>query len=178
MYSQNQLNTQVVRIDTVDTMRNSIHCSSKDGGKFVLKIPVSGGFYRIPMTGEYWIVRRQDLTSWYFEGIIIGDDLYGSAYPKEGDGIVDLPGNLNISADNIFFNNLPIGVWSVDEIDLEETTTQVDLSHPPISDIVQVFHNSLLVAPSGYIIHEQSVIFPDEISVGKVVVYYMRSPDK
>lgn len=178
MFSQNQLSTQVVRVDTVDATTNSIHCSSKDGGKFVLKIPVGNGFYRIPKAGEYWIVRRQDLTNWYFEGVIIGEGLYGSAYPKEGDGIIDIPGNLNISASHIFFNNLPVGVWHSEEIDLDVSSNQIDLAYSPISEVIQVFHDSLLVAPSAYIIHEQSLIFPDGLGSGKVVVYYMRSPDK
>jgi hypothetical protein len=178
VFSQNQLNTQVVRIDTVDVNTNSIHCSSKDGGKLVLKIPVGNGFYRMPQSGEHWIVRRQDLTNWYFEGIIVGEGLYGSAYAKEGDGIINIPGNLNISANHIFLNNLPIGVWHLEEMDLEDVVNQIDLSHSPISEVTQVFHDSLLVAPSAYIIHEQSLIFPDGLAAGKVVIYYMRSPDK
>lgn len=178
MYQDARNTIQVVRIDTVDIDSNEVHCSGKDGGRFVLKIPISNGFYRIPKTGEYWIVRRQDSTNWYFEGVVARTDLYGSAYPKEGDIVVAAAASVNISGDHVFINNLPIGVVSHEEFDFSEQMTEIVLNGTPIMDTVQVFNNGLLIPPSKIIIREQTLLFSESLSIGKVVVYYSRVPVK
>jgi len=178
VFSDSQMNTQIVKIDTTDIAKNEIHCSTKDGGRLVLKIPVASGFYRIPKSGEYWIVRRQDLTNYYFEGIIVGDDLYGSSTPVEGDGIIDVPNNLKISANAVSINNQHIGVPHYDEFDLTSETKSVELSNVPLSNMIQVFNDGVLIAPSGIVIVEQMLLFTESLSIGKVVVYYMRFPTK
>lgn len=178
MYQNTKNTTQVIKIDTVDIDTNEVHCSSKDGGRFAIKMPISNGFYRIPKTGEYWIVRRQDSTNWYFEGVVARTDLYGSAYPKEGDIVIAAASSVNISGDHVFINNMPIGVPTHQEFDIVSPTTETLLSGIPVSDTIQVFNNGLLIPPSKIIIREQTLLFSESLSVGKVVVYYSRVPVK
>lgn len=178
MYPQFRNTTQIVKVETVNISSNEVHCTSKDGGRFTLKIPVSNGFYRIPRSGESWIVRREDLTNWYFEGVVPDETAYGSALPQEGDVVVEAPSNFKISADNIFMNNIPFGVLDYDEFDTEEELYEVTLEEAAISDVVQVFNNGLLIPPSGMVIREQTLLFEEPLNAGKVVIYYMRSPTR
>jgi len=178
MISSSQKATQVVRIDAVDVANNNIHCSAKDGGRFAIKIPIDNGFYRIPSSGEYWIVKREDLTNWYFKGIVASENKYGSSYPLEGDIVLDSANNINMSANAVFINNQPVGVWYCEEHDVDVETSQIELLYPLASNVTQVFNNGLLIAPSGIVIREQTVLFQDVLAVGKVVIYYMRLPEQ
>jgi hypothetical protein len=177
MISRSQKTTQLVRIDAVDAPKNTIHCVSKDGGRFSLRVPVASGVYRIPKTGEYWIVKREDLTNWYFEGIMESEGKYGSSYPLEGDIVLDSANNVNISARAVFINNEAIGVWASEEFEVDAETGQLELSNPPASETIQVFNNGLLIPPSGIIIREQILLFQDSLEEGWVVIYYMRLPE-
>lgn len=178
MYQNVKNITQIVRIDTIDINKNEVHCSGKDGGRFILKIPVSNGFYRIPKSGEHWIVRRNNSTTWYFEGIFLQENVYGSAYPKAGDSVIVTNGDLNISSDHVFLNNYPIGVLEHEEFDLDSAVSEILLSYVPVSETIQVFNNGLLIAPSQTVIREKTVLFNNPLSVGKVVIYYTRMPTK
>lgn len=178
MYADDKNTNIVVQISNVDVYKNQIHCSAKDGGKFVLRMPISNGMYRIPKTGETWIIRRKDLTNWYFEGIINIENLYGNSLPLDGDIILDSGNNVNISAKGVFINNAPIGTPFNEEFDIQEEEGVITLSETPLPESVQVFNNGLLIAPSGIIIREQTLLFADPLSIGKVVVYYTRVPQR
>ncbi|MEI6481697.1 MAG: hypothetical protein WCO19_05365, partial [Candidatus Saccharibacteria bacterium] len=78
----------------------------------------------------------------------------------------------------VFINNLPVGIFTHEEFDLTEGHISISLSSTPISESVQVFNNGLLIAPSGIIIREQTLLFADPLSIGKVVVYYTKVPQK
>lgn len=169
---------QVVRIDNVDISKNEVHCVSKDGGRFTLKIPIANGFYRIPKSGENWVVRREDLTNWYFEGVMTNDNPYGAALPQEGDVVVEAKNNINLNANSVFINNIPFGPMESEEFDVDGGEYQITLQNTPIPNMIQVFSNGLLIAPSGIIIREQTILFNDPLSTGKIVVYYTRSPER
>lgn len=178
MFPQARNTTQVVRIDSVSISKNEVHCVAKDGGRFTLKIPISNGFYRIPKSGENWIVRRNDINNWYFEGVVPEEDAYGSVTPKEGDIVLESLNDVNISGYAVYINNAPLGVWHWDEIDLATESDEITLSEVPIPSAIQVFNNGLLIPPSGIIIREKILLFDEPLSVGKTVVYYMRLPVK
>lgn len=178
MYTNIKNTTQLVRIDSVNVAANEIHCVSKDGGRFTLRIPISNGLYRIPQSGENWIIRREDVANWYFEGILPDDSPYGSAIPNPGDVIVEAPADYKISANNIYINNIPIGVWGSEEFQINEDTLSIELSGVPIPTVIQVFNNGLLIPPSGIIIREQVLLFEEPLGAGNAVVYYMRLPER
>lgn len=178
MYNNLKNTTQVVRIDNVNVSKNEIHCVSKDGGRFTLRIPISNGLYRIPKSGENWIIRREDIANWYFEGIVPDQSPYGSAIPNPGDVIVEAPEDYKISANNIYINNTPIGIWHYEEFNISEEAFEIEMEDAPIPTAIQVFNNGLLIAPSGIIIREQTLLFNNPLTVGSVVVYYMRSPER
>lgn len=175
-----QRNTvQVIRIDSVDVPGNQVHCVSKDGGRFAIKIPIANGFYRIPRVGENWIVRREDFTNWYFEGIVVNDqDPYGSTHPQEGDIVVNAESNINLYGKAMYFNNEPVGIWENEEFDLDAATDSITLAETPIPNVIQVFNNGLLIAPSVIIIRERTLLFDNPLSAGIVVVYYMKLPQQ
>lgn len=171
--------TRIVMIDVVDIEKNEIHCSGKDGGRFTIPIPISNGFYRIPRTGEYWMIRRQNLTTWLFEGVVDQDKLYGNVAPQDGDSVVNASNNFIISANAMFLNNDPLGTPAYEEFDISGATTSViELQAVPIPSSVQVFNNGLLIALSGIIIGEQSLLFETPLSAGKVAVFYMKLPQR
>lgn len=171
--------TQVVKIDVVDVQNNAIHCSGNDGGRFSIPIPISNGFYRIPTTGEYWMIRRENLTTWVFEGVLDQGTLYGNVSPLEGDSVVNAQSNLTISADQLFFNNEPIGVSTYEEFDIGEDIVDVlVLQGTPIPQSTQVFNNGLLIPLSGIIIGEQTLLFDKPLSAGKVSIFYMKLPQR
>jgi hypothetical protein len=178
MYTNLKNTTQIVRIDSVNTSKNEVHCVSKDGGRFTLRMPIASGVYRIPVSGENWIVRRQDLTNWYFEGVVPDNDPYGSAAAQPGDVIIEAPTNLKISADYIYINNSPLGVWDCEEIQLTSNASEITMSETPIQTVIQVFNNGLLIPPSGIIIREQTLLFEEPLTAGSVVIYYMRLPER
>lgn len=178
MFQQPRNTTQIVRIDNVDISKNEVHCVGKDGGRFTLKIPISNGFYRIPKSGENWIVRRNDINNWYFEGVVPEETAYGSVTPKEGDIVLESLNDVNISGHAVYINNAPLGVMHSEEFDISEESSQVTLEETPIPVAIQVFNNGLLIPPSGIIIREKTLLFDQPVSVGKVVVYYMRLPVK
>ena len=170
--------TQIVRIDNVDVIKNEVHCVGKDGGRFTLKVPISNGFYRIPKSGENWIVRRNDINNWYFEGVVANESAYGSVTPQEGDIVIESLNNINMSGHGVYINNAPLGVQHLEEFDILEETNRIVLEEAPIPIAIQVFNNGLLMPPSGIIIREKILLFDQALSVGKVVVYYMRLPVK
>ena len=176
---QNRNTVQVIKIDSVDVVNNQVHCVSKDGGRFAIKIPINNGFYRIPRTGEDWIVRREDYTNWYFEGLVVNDrDPYGSTYPQEGDIVINAESNINLNGTSLYFNNEVLGVWESEEFQLTAASDEITLEEVPIPNVIQVFNNGLLIAPSGIIIRERTLLFDNALTVGTVVVYYMKSPSQ
>lgn len=180
MYSKGTRETiQVVKIDSVDVEKRNIHCTSKDGGRFTIKMPVASGLYRIPKSGENWIARRDGISNWSFVGIVEGDDNFASVIPLEGDIVIETPSEVKISANGVYINNSPLGVWEYDEFTIEgSTTTTLTLEDSPVSPVIQVFNNGLFIPPSGIIIVEQTLLFTNALSPGTAVVYYMRLPDQ
>lgn len=178
VFADDSRNTiRVVAIEVVDVDSNQIHCVGADGGRFAIPIPISNGFYRIPKVGEYWMIRRENLTTWLFEGVMEPEVLYGNVFPQEGDSVINTEGNLVVSANNVLIGNDPIGAPAYEEFEVEGNETDtLTLQSSPIPSSVQVFNNGLLIALSGIIIGEQSLLFSTPLAAGRVSVYYMKSP--
>lgn len=180
MYSKGMREAiQIVKIDLVDMDKREIHCTSRDGGRFTIKLPVGNGVYRVPRSGEDWVVRRENVNSWTFRGIVEGDNNFASVIPLEGDIVIETPSELKISANGVYINNSALGVWEYEQFAIEgSTTTEITLADSPVSSVIQVFNNGLLIPPSGIIIIEQTLLFTNALNAGIAVVYYMRLPDQ
>lgn len=180
MYSSQKRDTlQVVKIDFVDLEKREIFCSSKDGGRFTLKIPVGNGLYRIPKSGENWLIHRENINNWSMHGVIQEGFKISPLIPQEGDIVIDSPSEVKVSTNAFYINNDVVGVWEYQEFDIEGSETkQLLLDFAPASETIQVFNNGLLIPPSGIIIVEQVLLFQTALNPGIAVAYYTRLPER
>jgi hypothetical protein len=180
MYSSGKRDTiQVVTIDFVDINKREVFCSSKDGGRFTLKIPVGDGVYRIPKSGENWIIHRENINNWSFQGVIQSGFETSVAGAQEGDLVIESPSEVKMSTRTFYLNGVAMGVWTMEEFSIEGGTTRsLEIANTPTSDIIQVFNNGLLIPPSGIIIVEQVLLFSEALDAGWAAVYYTRFPEQ
>lgn len=125
----------IVRIEAVNLDKKAIYCSSKDGGRFTLEIPVTRGLYRIPKVGESWMIRRGDLVNWFFEGIVDDRDVYSGPTTEPGDIVLKSANNIIASGDAFFINNDIVGIWTHEEYVVPASSNAAQKTTPDLSPI-------------------------------------------
>jgi hypothetical protein len=169
----------VVVIDEVDSVSQTVSVTDARGGKFTISLGTTSGSYLMPKQGESWLAERNDYQWDLAERFESNDDRIGISDLNPGDNRILATNKVRVSAPAILFNDVPVGAVTWDRFEIpEQGLTTITLSNVPLSiRSVMAFSNGRLLDPALLLLSHDVLVGKNiRFAHGILVVYYNYTP--
>lgn len=160
-------------IDDVDLANLNAHCRDKTGAPVLATFRVSSGaMFQVPVQGEYWSAKKQGWV-WNLESRQESEEDHDWNKSNLAEGDTKIKGtNVHLLVSDLQVNQNSFGAPFMEVFTNAVETAEVILTHTPVLASIQVFYETLFVAPPKWSVAGNTITFDPSLGAGDVTVYY------